>query len=87
MNNYQKHLELTGLLASEPMPDIGMDWKMPGQGPLREKVIYLRVLSYYDGFADVLTVHSGRINKKTEHYVRKTFYKSRQEFGDNAIRK
>lgn len=55
-----------------PLPEVGVIWNHPREMTSKGKIQY-RVLSYTDTHGEVETVHSGRVQSKTLHWIRKLF--------------
>lgn len=67
--------KLNAILANEPYPDIGVEFKL-SSSPWYKPII-IKVESYTDTHGNVLTVHSGKVNTKTKHWIKKEYWKSR----------
>lgn len=75
MNQYE---EMVAKLKNEPLPELGKEWRMPNSN----KQIFLKVIKYNGDKSEVLTVHSNWLQLRTEHWIKKMYWKSRQEFGN-----
>lgn len=76
MNEYQRVLKE---LEGQPLPEIGVEFTHPAS-PWYKPII-LSVLEYSDGMGTVHTKHSNTQMRKTEHWIRKIYYKSKQPKG------
>lgn len=80
-NPYQEEFEK---YKDCPLPEINEEWKLP-TSPWY-KPIMVKVTSYDGDYGEILTIHSNQKQKKTLHWLRKTFFKSKEnikESGEN----
>lgn len=69
MNTYQQVFEK---FKTYQLPPIGKEFDSGLKTGTGIHIKYT-VLEYKDGYGSIQTVHSGRIEKKTEHWIRKTY--------------